>query len=377
MSAIKYLIVGAGLFGAVMAERIANDIKQDVVVVERRRHVGGNVYSEIDKRTGIEYHKYGSHIFHTSNQRVWDYINRLTHFNNYRHKVLTTYKGSVYPMPVNLETINKFYRKNFTPSQAKDFIRHQIAIDTKDKAKPDNFEDAAISKMGKSLYDAFIRGYATKQWGMNLQLLPLDVAERLPMRYNYKTDYFDDFWQGIPVNGYTEMIQRMLDSERITVKLGVDFFDIKSSIQENTFVIYSGPIDRFYNYKYGRLGWRTLRFEFEVVNVADFQGTAVMNYADVEVPFTRIHEFRHLHDERAYNTGATIICKEYPQHWSGTEEPYYPLNTPRDQELLRKYQMEENKQVIFGGRLGSYKYLDMDDVIEQALDIYETKVKVL
>jgi UDP-galactopyranose mutase len=371
----KYLIVGAGFFGAVIAERIANDKNELVVVIDKRDHIGGNSYSKIDDETGIEYHKYGSHIFHTSNEKVWRYINRFCTFNNYRHKVLTTYRNKVYQMPINLDTINSFYGMNLKPFEAKEFLRSEIE---KEKIEiPSNFEEKAISLMGRRLYEAFIKGYTIKQWGIDPKLLPSNIITRLPVRYDYNNYYFDDPWQGIPLEGYGSLFEKILKHKNIKVYLNTDFFTIRNLLSPNCCIVYTGPIDCFFDYKFGKLGWRTLSFEKEILSVDNFQGTTVMNYAESSIPFTRIHEFKHFHVERRYTQEKTIIFREYSKNLGPMDDPYYPINTERDKKIFEKYYEESKKikNIIFGGRLGTYKYLDMDKAIESALKTYDEKIK--
>lgn len=372
---VKYVVVGAGFFGAVIAERIAAELREDVLVIDRKPHIGGNSWSEDDRETGIECHCYGSHIFHTSNREVWEYINRFTAFNSYRHRVLTTYRGKVYPMPVNLATICEFYGRTLTPSAAARLIAEEAARCA--VTEVGNLEEKALSQIGRPLYDAFVRGYTLKQWETDPRLLPADIITRLPVRFSYKTDYFNDPWQGIPLDGYHRLFERMLTHPRIRLALGVDFFDIRDRIPAGCMIVYTGPIDRYFTFKYGRLDWRTLDFEKEVVAVGDYQGTSVMNYADGEVPYTRIHEFRHYHDERRYPEDRTVVYREYPRACSLNDEPYYPVNTSRDREILLLYRLdaEQEENVIFGGRLGTYCYLDMDKTIAAALETFSTRIR--
>jgi UDP-galactopyranose mutase len=372
---LKFLVVGSGFFGSVIAERIANDKNERVAVIEKRDHIGGNSFSEIDRSTGIECHKYGSHIFHTSNETVWKYINNFTGFNNYRHRVFTTYKDSVYSMPINLDTINRFYGKCMTPGEAMKFLEGEIAKDANDN--PSNLEDKAISLVGKGLYEAFFKGYTAKQWETDPKKLPSYIITRLPMRFNYNADYFNDPRQGIPLGGYEAVFKALLSSQNIDVYLNTDFFSIKHLIPKDCLVIYTGPIDRYFEYKYGELGWRSLAFEKEVHSVGDYQGTAVMNYSDISVPYTRIHEFKHYHPERDYRTDATVLVKEFSKKMTLESEPYYPINTVADKEVLALYEAEREqlKNTIFGGRLGTYAYMDMDRVIAEALRVYKELIK--
>jgi UDP-galactopyranose mutase len=374
LTGIKYLVVGAGLFGSVIADRIARDKNKKVAVIEKKPHIGGNCFSDIDKETGIEYHVYGTHIFHTSSEKVWSYISEFTKFNGYRHQVLTMYRDKVYQMPINLETINMFYGLNLKPFEVQAFLDAEIK---KENIKnPQNLEEKAVSQIGRPLYEAFIKGYTEKQWQKDCKQLPMSIIARLPVRKNYDESYYFDFWQGIPLDGYTEIFQRMLSHKNIDLYLNMDFFETRDRIPPSCLIIYSGPIDRFFNYKFNRLEWRTLEFEKEVINVEDYQGTSVMNYAERTVPYTRIHEPKHLHPEKAYTNKKTLIIKEYPQLDAGAN-PYYPVNTPENQKILQRYldEREKHPDVIFGGRLGDYKYYDMDKTIETALDIYESKIK--
>jgi UDP-galactopyranose mutase len=371
----KYLVVGSGFFGAVIAERIANDLNQKVIVIDKRNHIGGNSYSETDKTSGIECHIYGSHIFHTNNEIVWQYINRFCSFNSYRHKVLTKLNGKVYQMPINLETINSFYGLNMSPREAKLFLKKETSKEQ--ICDPSNLEEKAISLIGRPLYEGFIKGYTLKQWGVDPKKLPTDIITRLPVRFNFKADYFNDPWQGIPLKGYQSIFNRMLNYPNIQVYLRTDYNDIRHLIPEDCCIIFSGPIDRYFNYKFGKLGWRTLKFEKEVMPIEDFQGTSVINYADESIPYTRIHEFRHYHEERHYPDDKTVIFREFSCDINYADDPYYPINTDKDKLMLKLYEDESRKHqnAVFGGRLGSYAYLDMDRTIALALQAYNDKIK--
>lgn len=369
----KYYIIGAGFFGSVLAERIASQKKEKVLIIDKRNHIGGNCYSEFDKETGIEAHKYGSHIFHTDNMKVWGYMSNFMPLNHYRHHVLTKYQNHVYQMPINLSTINRFYNLNLKPYEVKSFMENEIR---KENIKdPQNLEEKAISLIGKPLYEAFIKGYTLKQWETDPKKLPADIITRIPVRFNYNSEYFDDPIQGLPIEGYESIFTKLLCNENIEIKLNTDFFDIKDKIPKSSYVIYTGPIDKFFSYKYGKLGWRTIDFKREVVEMDDFQGTPVMNYADETIPYTRIHEFKHLHPERTYTFGKTIIDREYSRFSKENDEPYYPINTREDKERLEQYQTEKIENIFFGGRLGTYKYYDMDDVMESALNFFENVIK--
>jgi UDP-galactopyranose mutase len=373
---INYLVVGAGFFGAVIAERIANDLGEQVVVIDKRTHTGGNSHSAADPATGIDCHCYGSHIFHTANAAVWEYINRFTEFNGYRHKVLTRYQDRTYIMPINLATINALYGRDLSPTEAAALIKAEVAKEG--ITHPTNLEEKAVSLIGRPLYEAFIKGYTIKQWQTDPRQLPESIITRLPVRYSHTYDYFNDRWQGIPLGGYGAVFTQLLHNQRIEVRLGTDYFAVRDRIPPNCRVIYTGAIDRFFEYRFGALGWRTLNFEQEVVATGDFQGTTVMNYAAPEVPYTRIHEFRHYHPERnEYPDNKTVIFREYSRNCAREEDPYYPINTDKDRHTYELYR-EETKQLpnmLFGGRLGTYCYLDMDKVIQQALELYDNNIK--
>lgn len=369
-----YVVVGAGLYGAVIAERIADELNEPVLVIDKRKHIGGNSYSEINAETGIECHTYGSHIFHTSNEAVWNYINRFSAFNKYKHKVLSVYQDKIYHIPINLLTINSFFNANMSPGQAEDFIKSQVS---KGNGEAKNFEEKAISLMGVPLYEAFIKGYTAKQWQTEPAQLPASIINRIPAKFNYDMGYFSDTWEGIPTDGYTAVFKKILDHPNINVHLGVDFFDVRETFNKNCFVVYSGPLDRYFDYKYGALNYRSLRFENAVMPVKDFQGTSVMNYAEVEIPYTRIHEFRHYHPERrSYPSDKTCISYEYSLAYTQGAEPYYPVNTPEDKARAQNYREEArgNSNVLCGGRLGSYQYLDMDDAIALALEDFASVI---
>ena len=365
-----YVLVGAGFFCSVIAERIANDMDKKVLILEKRSHIGGNCYSEIDNETGVEYHKYGTHIFHTSDKEVWNYISRFTEFNSYYHQVLTVYNDKVYQMPINLETINSFYKVNLKPYEVEAFLEKEIGVEYHDN--PRNFEEQTINIIGRPLYEAFIRGYTLKQWGRDPKVLPAHIVKRLPFRKNYSESYFFDTYQGIPRDGYTEIFNRMLSSENITLKLDTDFHEIRDQFNSEAKIVYSGSIDSLLDYKYGTLDYRTLSFEKEVLDYQDYQGTSVMNYANEDIPYTRIHEPKHLHPERTYSNNKTLIIKEFSKE-ANREEPYYPIGGEKNKLLYDMY-LEEIKNtypnMIVGGRLGEYKYYDMHHVIRTALNVY-------
>jgi UDP-galactopyranose mutase len=370
----KILIVGAGFFGATIAERAASLPNCEVHIVEKRNHLGGNAWSDFDANTGIEVHKYGTHLFHTSNDQVWNYVNQFTKFNSYVHRVKTVHAGQVFGMPINLHTINQFFGKTYSPSEAQTMLH---ALTTEEILNPRNLEEKAISLIGRELYEAFIKGYTQKQWQTEPVLLPEEIITRLPVRFNYNDRYFDDVYEGLPLDGYGALFNRMLTNKNIKISTDFDFHKHKEMTTQYDLVVYTGPIDQYFEFSHGALSWRTLDFEFEHLQLSDFQGTSVMNYSDLEIPFTRIHEFKHLHPERPPKTNETVIAREFSRFASRDDEPYYPINTSSDREMLLKYRelAKKEKKVIFGGRLGSYKYLDMHMAIASALVTYENSVK--
>lgn len=368
-----YLIVGAGFFGAVIAERIATVLNKKALVIDRRDHIGGNCYSKKDEETGIEYHAYGTHIFHTSSEKVFNYLSQFTKWNSYYHQVLSTHKNKVYQMPINLETINSFFNVNLKPFEVESFLAQERRQES--YPNPKNLEEKAVSLIGRKLYEAFIKGYTTKQWGKDPRELPASIINRLPVRSNYNETYFNNArWQGIPLDGFTAIFERMLDHSNIKVQLNCDYFDIKEAFKPKIKTIYTGPIDRYFNYSLGRLEWRSISLKKEVMPYADYQGTSVMNYADTDVDYTRIHEPLHLHPERYYKNTKSVIF--YERSCENPDDPYYPIKNEPNQELYQKYKKlsEGERDVIFGGRLGTYSYYDMDQVIGQALSIFETKL---
>jgi UDP-galactopyranose mutase len=380
---VDLVVVGSGFFGLTVAERAARELGLKVMVIDRRSHIGGNAYSAAEPETGIEVHQYGAHLFHTSNEPVWEYVNRFTKFTDYEHRVFTNFGGEVFPLPINLGTINQFFRAAYTPDEARALIKGQASEIATGESR--NLEEKAISLIGRPLYEAFIRDYTAKQWQTSPTALPAEVISRLPVRYNYDTRYFNDTHEGLPVDGYTAWIERMADHPNIEVRLDTDFFDESQEINKKAVVgripvVYTGPVDKYFDYQGGELTWRTLDFEQEVLPVGDFQGTPVMNYADSTVPYTRIHEFRHFHPERAeYPTDKTVIMREFSRAATKADEPYYPINTPADRESLHAYRALQagEPNVFFGGRLGTYQYLDMHMAIGSALSMYENKLKPL
>jgi UDP-galactopyranose mutase len=369
------VIVGSGFFGLTIAERCANELGLRVLVLERRRHLGGNAYSELEPETGIEMHVYGAHLFHTSNERVWEYVNRFTDFTDYQHRVFTNHQGQVYSFPMNLGLINQFFGRSHTPDEARALIAEQASeIDT---AKAENLEEKAISLVGRPLYEAFVKGYTAKQWQTDPKELSPDIISRLPVRYNFTNRWFNDTHEGLPVDGYTAWLTRMADHPNIEVRLNTDFFDVRDEYVGTVPVVYTGPVDEYFGHSEGRLSWRTVDLEAEVKDVDDFQGTPVMNYADEDVPFTRILEFKHFHPERTHLPGKTVIVHEYSRFATDEDEPYYPVNTAEDRAKLLRYRdlAKQEPMVLFGGRLGTYKYLDMHMAIGSALTMYDNTLK--
>lgn len=371
----KYVVVGSGIFGSVIAERIASVLNEPVTVIEKRSHIGGNCHSFIDDNTGIECHQYGSHIFHTNSEKVWQYINRFTNFTRYRHKVMAISDGQAYFMPINLKTLCDVAHKSLTPAEA----QHLFAANQQTAAQAKNLEEKAIALIGKELYEKFIRGYTLKQWNKDPKQLPAEIITRLPVRTNFNVDYFNDIYQGVPTDGYCKLFSNLLSNKNIRILLATDFLKIRKNIAPDAHIIYTGMIDEYFDYCLGALEWRSLEFEWETHPVKDFQGNSVVNYSDIDIPYTRIHEFKHYHPERVkpFESSQTVICKEYSREWQLGREAYYPVNTPRNQKLLSEYQKlnKKNSNLIFGGRLGSYCYWDMDKAIAAALNCFETEIK--
>uniref|UniRef100_UPI0026593FB8 UDP-galactopyranose mutase n=1 Tax=uncultured Megasphaera sp. TaxID=165188 RepID=UPI0026593FB8 len=356
----EYLIVGAGLFGSVFAHEMKKQGKK-CLVIDRRSHIGGNIYCE--EKDGIRIHKYGAHIFHTSDKKVWDYVNQFVEFNNYINSPMANYKGELYNLPFNMNTFNKMWGV-VTPTEA------AVKIEEQRKAagitEPKNLEEQAISLIGTDIYTKLIKGYTEKQWGRGCTELPAFIIKRLPVRYTYDNNYFNDRYQGIPVGGYNRLIDKLL--EGIEVRLDVDFFQHRKDYENLAgTIIYTGPIDAYYDYKLGELEYRGLHFETERLEEENHQGVAVMNYTDRETPWTRIIEHKHF---ELTKSPVTYITKEYPSDWHKGEEAYYPVNNEKNQALYQKYKTlaDRESRIIFGGRLGEYKYYDMDKVIASALE---------
>lgn len=354
-----YLIVGAGLFGSIFSYE-ANKRGKRCLLLEKRDHVGGNIYSQ--NIEGINVHKYGAHIFHTSNREVWDYINKFSDFNRYTNSPVAIYKNELYNMPFNMNTFNKLWGVK-TPAEAKAKIADQLAESKIDE--PKNLEEQAIRLVGKDIYEKLVKGYTEKQWGTRATELPAFIIKRLPVRFTYDNNYFNDKYQGIPIGGYTKIIEKML--EGIEVRLNTDFFENREEFEHLADkVVFTGMIDKFYDYKFGTLEYRSLKFEHEILNEENHQGNAVVNYTEYEVPYTRIIEHKHFE----YGTQPkTIITREYPTKWNKGDDPYYPINNEKNNRIYDKYKKlaDNEKNIIFGGRLAEYKYYDMHNIIEHAL----------
>ena len=355
-----FLIVGAGLYGAVFAHEAKKRGKQ-CLIIDKRDHIAGNIYTE--NIEGINIHKYGAHIFHTNNKVVWDYVNNFAEFNRYTNSPVANYYGEIYNLPFNMNTFNKMWGV-ITPDEAREEIKKQCTHNYSEN--PKNLEEQAINLVGKDIYEKLIKGYTEKQWGRACSELPAFIIKRLPVRFTYDNNYFNDMYQGIPIGGYTAMVEKMIDG--IEVELNTDYLKDKNkwnSIAKK--VIYTGPIDAYFNYSLGVLQYRSVYFESDILDIENFQGNAVVNYTDKETPYTRIIEHKHF---EFGNQPKTIISREYSTEWKLGDEPYYPINDTKNNELYNKYKelSKFEKNVIFGGRLGEYKYYDMDKVIEAALN---------
>ncbi len=370
MEKYDYLIVGSGLFGAIFAYEATKKGKK-CLVIEKRKNIGGNIYTENVK--GINVHKYGAHIFHTSNKEVWDYINQFAEFNRYTNSPVANYKNELYNLPFNMNTFNRLWGV-ITPAEAQAKIeeeRKQAGI-----VEPKNLEEQAISLVGTTIYQKLIKGYTEKQWGRKCTELPSFIIKRLPVRLIFDNNYFNNKYQGIPIGGYTAIIEKML--ENVEVKLNYDYFEHENELKNIAEkIVFTGPIDKYYDYKFGKLEYRSLKFETQELAVDNYQGNAVINYTDYETPYTRIIEHKHFeyakslgNEEDEEVSKFTIITKEYPMTWDETKEPYYPVNDEKNNLLYNKYNelAEQDKDVIFGGRLGTYKYYDMDKIIEEAIN---------
>lgn len=358
-----YLIVGAGLYGAVCANELTKKGKK-VLVIDKRNHIAGNIYTE--NIEGINVHKYGAHIFHTHEKWVWDYVNQFAEFNNYINQPVARYKNECYNLPFNMNTFTKLWNDVFTPEEAKNRIEEEKKAYNVEN--PKNLEEQAINLVGPTIYEKLVKGYTAKQWGRPCTELPAFIIKRLPVRFTFDNNYFNDRYQGIPIGGYTKLIENMLNG--IEVRLNTNYLTNKDEYDKIAKkIIYTGPIDEYYNYCLGNLEYRSIRFETEILNSSNYQGNAVINYTDYDVPYTRIIE--HKHFEFDTTSPKTVISKEFSSTWKLGDEPYYPVNNDRNNELYSKYKelsLKENN-VYFGGRLGGYKYYDMDDTIMAAFEL--------
>ena len=364
-----YLIVGAGLFGAVFAHEAALKGKK-VKVIEKRNHIAGNIYTREEE--GIQVHEYGAHIFHTSDKEIWDYVNQFAEFNRYTNSPVANYKGEIYNLPFNMNTFNKLWGV-VTPAEAQAKIDEQRAV--LNGKTPENLEEQAISLVGTDIYEKLIKDYTEKQWGKPTTELPAFIIRRLPVRLTYDNNYFNDTYQGIPIGGYTQIVEKMLDHENIDVETNVDFFTNKEQyLKDFPKIVFTGMIDEFFDYKLGELEYRSLRFENETLDMENYQGNAVVNYTDAETPYTRIIEHKHF---EFGNQEKTIITKEHSKTWEKGDEPYYPVNNDRNNHLYKSYKKlaDEQGNVIFGGRLGHYRYYDMHQVIGAALQCVRNELE--
>jgi UDP-galactopyranose mutase len=345
------IVAGAGIWGCTVARRLA-EAGRKVLVLESRSEIGGNVRCRIDGETGNEVHVYGSHIFHTHDPEVWAFVRRFTEFNGYQHKVLAHWRGRNYFLPLGLALINKFFGVELKPDEVAGFM--------------------AEENHSSAVFDAFFRGYTSKQWGMEPEEVDPGIIKRVPVRRNYDVNYFNDYWQGIPADGYNELFRRLVDHPGITVRCNENF-ELPDGGALPKPVYYSGPVDRLFGYRFGALPWRSLRFEYETVDTGDYQGTSVVNYTEAEIPYTRIHEFKHYHPEGAFgfDSPKSVICREYPADWKPGDEPYYPVNNAESAAMLERYRAEAAKieNLVIGGRLGEYRYYDMDQAMGAALKL--------
>ena len=359
MKKYDYLIVGAGLYGSVFAFK-AREAGKKCLVIDKRNHIAGNIYTELIE--GVQVHKYGAHIFHTNNKTVWEFVNKFCEFNNFVNSPIANYKGKLYNLPFNMNTFYEIWGVK-TPEQAQEKIKYQtesVCIKT-----PKNLEEQAISLVGQDIYEILIKGYTEKQWGRSCKELPASIIKRLPVRFCYNNNYFNAKYQGIPIDGYTVLVERMLNG--VDVILGVDYFSNKSEFDSlSDKIVFTGTIDSYYDYCFGALEYRSVRFETEILDTENYQGVAVMNFTDNETPYTRIIEHKHFNFG---NQKRTVISKEFSAEWKFGDEPYYPVNNERNQGLYLKYRnmADIQNKVLFGGRLGCYRYYDMDKVIEESL----------
>ena len=368
-----YLIVGSGLFGATFAWR-ARQAGKTCLVIDKRNHIGGNIYCE--NMEGINVHRYGAHIFHTNNEEIWQFVNSLVPFNRYTNSPVANYKGKLYSLPFNMNTFYQMWGVR-TPAEASAKLEEQRAearrlLQESGVSEPRNLEEQALLLIGRDIYESLIKGYTEKQWGRPCTELPAFIIRRLPVRLVFDNNYFNDSFQGIPIGGYNQLIEKLLKD--CDVRLGVDYFDNRNEWNSKaSTIVYTGEIDRFYDYRFGHLEWRTVRFENEILNTTNYQGNAVVNYTERDVPYTRIIEHKHFESfgTEVYNNPKTVISKEYSQEWQQGMEPFYPVNDERNQRLFEQYKAlaEKEEKVIFGGRLAEYKYYDMAPTMERAFEI--------
>jgi len=369
--AYRFLIVGAGFSGCVLANQLAAILDCSIDIWDERDHLGGNCHTERDAATGIMVHRYGPHIFNTDKKEIWDFVNRFVEFRPFINRVKAQYNGHIYSMPVNLHTINQFFNKSFSPAEARDFISSQADNSI---GEPKSFEEQALKFIGPDLYKAFFYGYTKKQWGCEPSELPASILKRLPVRFDYNDNYYNNVYQGIPVNGYTELVEKLLDNSKITVQLNKKFSFSDDLLNTYHHIFYTGPVDAFFNYRYGRLGYRTVTFEKYIAD-GDYQGNAVINYCDADIPHTRIHEHKHFTPWESHNK--TIYFKEFSKETTEQDIPYYPKRLQPDKAMLMKYRstaMELDK-VSFLGRLATYRYMDMHHVIGEALDFSKSFIR--
>ena len=366
----KILVVGCGFAGSVLAREIADKTNLKIDIIDNRNHVAGNCHTYRDENN-IMIHAYGPHIFHTSDKQIWDYVNRFGRFNNYINRVKINNSKGIFSMPINLHTINQYFNKKFSPKEAKLFLKSQ----TKKANTIDNFEDKAISLLGKDLYKDFLHGYTIKQWGISPKKIPESVLKRLPVRFNYNDNYYNDIYQGVPIDGYTSLVKNILQHKSINVKLSLNFK--KVDIKKYSKIFYTGPIDEYFDYKYGKLNYRTVYWKKKTFKVDDFQGNAVINYNNPKIPYTRVIEYKHFSPQE--KSKKTVVYYEYSKKTEKKDTPYYPVRFADDKKKLEKYFKEASllKNIFFLGRLGTYRYLDMHNVIGESLNFFKKNKKKL
>jgi UDP-galactopyranose mutase len=369
----KFLIVGAGFSGAVLANRLAAQLDCTIDVWDERSHVAGNCHTKRDAETNVMVHEYGPHIFNTDKKEIWDFVNSFVEFIPFINRVKANYQGNIYSLPVNLHTINQFFNKSFGPEEAKAFIE---SLGDKSITDPQSFEEQALKFLGKDLYQAFFYGYTKKQWGCEPSELPASILKRLPVRFNYNDNYYNNIYQGIPINGYTELIEKLFDSPKINISLNKKFKFSSELLSTYSHIFYTGPIDAFFDYKFGRLGYRTVTFEKHITD-GDYQGNAVINYCDETVPHTRVHEHKHFAPWEEHEK--TVYFKEFSKETSETDIPYYPKRLDKDKKILDAYRTEamQSSNLSFLGRLATYRYMDMHHVIGEALHFAQSFLQSL